>query len=314
MLLGGFTKHLLIPLPVAVTLWIAIYRRGSLVTWLACFAVGVPLGFWLISSAYPSFVDELLSPRAYSLHRTVSATVHACLRFLPLMLIGAIPLVSAMRASGRSAISPRTSLVLMYAALSLIVGAIAAGGEGVTRNAFFDLLIALTLFATFGLEWMVEHGRETRILGLSAASAVIAFLGVGTLAHAAVTAPETVRGLRDLNALEQDTRTTVEMIQRLGKGHAACETLALCYWARGPFTVDFFNYGRKLRTGAASVKSCEAALQRGEFPVLQMEPDRRHPVGTRLWPCTPAIEQYYTEAFRSRAGVLLVPKPRLARS
>jgi hypothetical protein len=301
-LLGGFTKHLLIPLPVALTLWIVLYRRERLLPWLACFAVGLPLTFWFVSSSYPAFVDELLSPRAYSLHRTVSATIHALLRFLPLLLIGAIPLTRAMRAAGRSTLSPPLTLVLMYAALSLVIGAIAAGGEGVTRNAFFDLLIALTLFAALGLERMV------------AAPAVMAYLGAGMAAYAMVTAPQTVRDLRELDAMEQDTRATVAMIQHLGKGHAACETLALCYWAHGSFTVDFFNYGRKLRTGAASVESCEQALQRGAFPVLQVEPDRRHPAGTRLWPCTPAIQQYYTEAFRSRAGTLLIPKQSLGRS
>jgi hypothetical protein len=236
------------------------------------------------------------------------------LRFLPLLLIGAIPLVRAMRTSGRSALSPRVVLVLMYAALSLIVGAIAAGGEGVSRNAFFDLLIALSLFAALGLELVVENSREEQVRRLSPAPAVVILLGIGMLAYTAAMAPRTLRDLREVDALEKDTRTTVAMIQRLGRGHAACETLALCYWAHGPFTVDFFNYGRKLRTGAASVKDCEAALERGDFPVLQMEPDRRHPAGARLWPCTPAIEQYYTEAFRSRAGVLLVPRERLARS
>jgi len=298
-LLGGFTKHLLIPLPIALTLWIAMYRRERLVTWLACFAIGLPLGFWLISSAYPAFVAELLSQRAYSLHHSVSSTIHALVRFLPLIAIGAFSLRRGQR------VTPRVALLLMYAVLSVGVGALAAGGEGVTRNAYFDLLIALTLFAACGLESMLDRGRAR----------VVAALGVGVLAFAVTTVPQTVRDLRELDALEQDTRTTVAMIQRLGQGHAACETLSLCYWARDPFTLDFFNYGRKLRTGSASLDVCEKALQSGEFPVLQLEYGRRSsPVGERLWPCTPAIHQYYTEAFRSRAGILLVPKERLARS
>jgi len=144
---------------------------------------------------------------------------------------------------------------------------------------------------------------------------VVAVMGVGVLAFAVTTVPQTMRDLRELDALERDTRATVAMIRQLGEGHAACETLSLCYWARDPFTLDFFNYGRKLRIGSASVDACEKALQSGAFPVLQLEYGRRSsPVGERLWPCTPAIHQYYTEAFRSRAGILLVPKERLARS
>jgi hypothetical protein len=141
----------------------------------------------------------------------------------------------------------------------------------------------------------------------------MALFGASMTVHAATTLPQTVRSLRDMDSLERDTRTLVAMIGQLGKGRAACETLALCYWAHGQFTLDFFNYGQKLRTGALSVKSCEAALARGEFPVLQLEVGRR-PEDDRLGPCTPAIHKYYTEAFRSRAGTLLVPKRPLARS
>jgi uncharacterized membrane protein len=298
-LLGGFTKHLLIPLPIALTLWIAMYRREHLLAWLACFAIGLPLGFWWISSAYPPFIAELLSQRAYSAHQSVSSAIHALVRFLPLIALGACSLRLGQR------LTPRVALVLMYAVLSLGVGALAAGGEGVTRNAYFDLLIAVTLLAAFGLESMLETAR----------SRVVAVMGVGVLAFAVTTVPETVRDLRELDALERDTRATVAMIQQLGQGHAACETLSLCYWARDPFTLDFFNYGRKLRTGSASLDVCEKALQSGAFPVLQLEYGRRRsPAGERLWPCTPAIHQYYTEAFRSRAGILLVPKERLSRS
>jgi hypothetical protein len=303
MLLGGFTKHLLIPLPVAVTLWMLLYRRDRVGLWALCFAVGVPLGFWLTSSRYPLFVQDLIASRVYLTHQAVSATTHALARFSPLLILGALPLLRGF--------TPQRAFVLIYLALSLVVGAIAAGGDGVARNAFFDLLIAASLFAALGLAWLWEHSREPRVLGLSAAPAAVMFLGVGMSLFAIASLPKTVRAMRAADALEQETRTTVAMIARLGKGRAACETLALCYWARGRFTLDFFNYGQKLRTGAVSVESCTAALQRGDFAVLQLETDHS-PQGRRLWPCTPAIRKYYTEAYRSQVATLLVPKQSLA--
>ena len=141
----------------------------------------------------------------------------------------------------------------------------------------------------------------------SAAPASVVALGAGIAIYAIVLIPQTVHDVRQLDSLEADTRTTIAAIQRLGKGHAACETIALCYWARGPFTMDFFNYGQKMLTGAMSVDACKAAFERGDFPVLQLEPDRKV-AGSRLWPCTPAIREFYTEAFRSRVATLLVPK------
>lgn len=315
MLLGGFTKHLLIPLPVAVSVWIALYRRDRLGLWLGCFAIGVPLGLWLTSNSYPSFLDDLLSARVYSFHRTVSSALHTILRFLPLLLLGAIPLVKGMRVRGRAELSPVLVLTLLYLVASLIIGAVAAGGDGVTRNAFFDLLIASALFATLGLDALWKHSRSSGPLGFSAAPAVMMFFGVGMALYAIALVPRTLEDMREVDALERDTRTTVAMIDRLGQGHAACETLALCYWAGGPFTVDFFTYGQKMRTGALSADTCRAALERGDYPVLQLEPARRSsPPGERLGPCTPAIDEYYTEAFRSRVATLMVPKRTPARS
>jgi hypothetical protein len=310
MLLGGFTKHLLIPLPVAVTLWLAIYRRDRLALWLACFAVGLPLGFWLTISRYPLFMVDLLSARVYDMNQWASATRHAVLRFLPLLALGAVPIVQWARAPRGTKLSPQIVLALLYVVLSLGIGSIASGGEGVSRNAFFDLLIASSLFAALGLEWLWTHSREPRVLRLSPAPALLMIAGVLLASYAMWMVPRTLSALEEADALEQDSRTMIQMIARLGKGHAACETLALCYWARTPFAVDFFNYGQKLRTGAVPVDSCTGALRRAEFPVLQLELNKH--VGYRLWPCTPAIERYYTVAYRSRAGMLLVPKTALA--
>ncbi len=156
MLFGGFTKHLLIPIPVAVTLWLAIYRRQSLLPWLACFAIGLPLGFWLILKTYPQFLGELFNARVYSGHKSLSATLHAVQRFLPLLAVGVVPLIKALRSNGVQRIDPRMTFVLLYLALSLLVGAYAAGGEGVVRNAFFDLLIASALLAALGPRMDVE--------------------------------------------------------------------------------------------------------------------------------------------------------------
>jgi hypothetical protein len=312
MLLGGFTKHLLIPLPLAVTFWMACYRREAAALWFTCLAAGVPCGLWLTWRAYPSFIDDLLSSRVYVVHQAVSATRHAVARLLPLLALGAVPIVRALRDKASGVLAPRMAFVLMYLSVSLVTGAIAGGGEGVTRNAFFDLVIASSLFAALGLEWMWNQSRQPRLVGLSAAPAAIVLLAAGTSVYAVTLVPETLHAVEQMDALEEDTRAAIQMLERLGKGRAACETLALCYWARSQFTVDFFTYGQKLRTGALPVEPCKAALQRGDFPVLQLEP-ARHPRGRRLWPCSPAIEQYYTEAFHSRIGTLLVPKSSVQR-
>lgn len=308
MLMGGFTKHLLIPLPLAATLVIAIFRRERLVLWAACFAIGVPLGFFITSQLHgQQFLQDLLLPRAYSAGRALRATIHVCTRFLPLIALAAIPLVRRRRAGANAAVRTHEGFAMLYVLLSILIGGIASGGDGVTRNAFFDLLIATSLGAAVGLHsW--QSGPDHRNTSRSTVAAgAIAFVGAAMAVYATVNLPADLIRVRELDALEKDTRSTVQMIARLGNGRAACETLSLCYWAHGAFTVDFFSYGQKLKTGALPVEDCTAALKRGAFPVVQLDP-RESRFGYRLEACAPALGRFYQVAYRSRVGTLYVPR------
>ena len=306
-LLGGFTKHMLIPAPLAVTLWLLIYRRQSLAPWLACFAVGLPLGFWLTLRTYPHFMDQLLLGRSYDFHRTISATLPVLKHVLPLLLVGALPLVGMLRRRDRFRIEPPGAFVLLYVALSFVIGAFVVGGAGINRNAFFDLFIASSLFAGLGLDKLWEPFRQRRLLRIPVASAVMVVLGAGMAIRSATAGPQTIRSLREMDDLERDTRMMVSLIGELGNGRAACETVALCYWAHERFTIDFFAYGQKLRNGIATRESCEAMFARSEFPVVQVE-SAMLGENSRLGPCAPAIGRYYTEIFHSPLGALFVPK------
>src|SRR5262249_15143686 len=151
MLMGGFTKHLLIPLPLAATLVIALFRRERLALWIACFAIGVPLGFFITSQLHgPQFLQDLLLPRAYSPERAIRSTIHVCTRFLPLIALTAIPFVQRLRTRA-APVCAHEWFTLFYVLLSIAIGGMASGGDGVTRNAFFDLLIATSLGAAAGL-------------------------------------------------------------------------------------------------------------------------------------------------------------------
>jgi hypothetical protein len=306
-LLGGFTKHLLIPVPLAVTVWLAMYRRQSLAAWVACFAIGLPLGFWLTLRSYPHFMDQLLLERVYGSHRTISATLPVLKHVLPLLIVGTLPLIGMLRRRDPFRIEAPWVFVLLYVVLSLVIGALGSGGAGVNRNAFFDLLIASSLLAGLGLERLREAHGQWRFFRAPAASVVMLVLGASMAIESATAGPQTMRSLHERDDLERDTRTMVSLIGELGGGRAACETVALCYWAHEPFTLDFFGYGQKVRSSPASRESCDAMFERGEFPVVQVESSRLSEY-SRLGPCTLAIGRYYTAVFHSRLGTLFVPK------
>src|SRR5438034_11815327 len=67
MVLAGTVKHLLIALPLAVTVWIAVYRRQVLVTWLISGAAVLGVGLALLYFTQGAvFFHDMASSRLYS--------------------------------------------------------------------------------------------------------------------------------------------------------------------------------------------------------------------------------------------------------
>jgi len=311
MLLGVFTKHLMFPLPIVTTVWIAIRHRRRMLTWLGVGVAGVVVGSALsVLCGGTRFFQELFSARAYSWTFGLSATLLDCGMLLPLLLLAALPYARALRSKEPLAEGPR--FLLPYLLLSLCVGALASGGQGIARNVFFDLVIAASLAAALGLDEMLRLAPSPRLRGVSPGVAILILLGFGIAINALVTVPKTWRAIRALGAVEHDARQTMELITRLGQGRAVCETLQLCYWARAPFTLDLFNYGQKLETGLLPVAPCVKALREGAYPVLQLESPEARTV--RLGDCGAAIQQYYIVIWRSRVGTVLVPRGTLDRA
>jgi hypothetical protein len=303
MLAGGFTKHLLVPLPVATTLWLAAHQRAQLRTWLLAGGAGLAIGCLLAAHCGgPRFWLELLSARMYSLPVAARTVLDVLRKLLPLIALSLVPYLRARRGA---ALSDAARFLWPYQALSLAIGAVACGGEGTNRNVFFDFMIASSMAAAFGLDALLRLPPWPRLRGLSPGEAVLLLLGSVMTGSALTEWPQAAHELRELDATERDTQRMVALIRQRGQSGAACEQLQLCYWAHVPFRVDFFNYGEKLRTGLLPVASCTDLLRQGAFPVLALQ----SPLGTTaaLWRCGDDIPRSYTLILRNRAGSVLVP-------
>jgi hypothetical protein len=107
--------------------------------------------------------------------------------------------------------------------------------------------------------------------------------------------------LREAQALED-----IHAIQAAGRDAVACETLALCYWAGNAFTVDFFNYGQKLRTHVVEAASCHNVFLGGPVLLLQLNAPRGDTSSFRLpRSCNDLIAQNYKPTRESIYGTLL---------
>jgi hypothetical protein len=235
--------------------------------------------------------------------RAAGHALDGCVKLAPLLALSVVPYVRAWRGA---ALSEPARFLALYLLLSLVTGALAAGGDGVVRNAFFDLLLAASLAGGLGLDELLRLPATPRLRGhIPGVAAVLGMASIAALI-AVLMLPQTVHDIRSLHAIEQDSRETTALITRLGHGRAACESLALCYWAQVPFTLDFFNYGQKLKTGSVPVSTCVAALRKRAFPVLQLaSPDG---TTTRLWRCGDEIARRYTVILQNRVGSVMVPR------
>jgi hypothetical protein len=240
MLTAGFVKHILLPIPVAASLWLLMYRREVLALWFAtCVALLVSaLVFCFAVHGSDFFEGVFHDARDWRLGRFYVAPLWFQTQ-LPLLLLGALVLPSVWRLTeGR--------LVVFYAAFSAALAICIVGGAGVAINAIFDLEIALCLIIGIGIGELDEvrprmaQGPSTARWGLL----LVLVLGVYL--------PQRLLEVRQLwkygRARESETAQEIDFLARQ-PGPVACENLSLCYWAGKGFEIDYFLLGQKLNQG-----------------------------------------------------------------
>jgi hypothetical protein len=314
MVAGGFAKHILVPLPLAVTLWLFFHDRRSFFTWLvaaAALAVGALTAATLAHG--PNFLaGVLMTPRTYSL-------VGLALGFYwmaPLAPMMGAALVLAML-DQRDA---RVRLLVLYAALAGLWGVFISSAVGVWYNAVFDLIIALAIAAGCLVGRLGGHPIAAVPLGRSAVQTAAALiLALTVLLPAPRALGRAWLSLADLGASRAQAAEDIAFIATRDGGPAMCEMLSLCYWAGKPFEVDFFSTGQKLATGLIDQAALIDLITRRHFAVIHIEGPETAvtaaaaaaPGSRRLPPViNDAISAHYmVERVSPQSGYFLVPKP-----
>jgi len=258
MLLGGLVKHNLIALPLAVTVW--LWRdRPALRTWLAASLLLVALAATALASV-PGLFESLLGSRTTSLGIAAKVTGEW-------LRIVAAPLVLGILAAQEAWRDPDGRLLALYAGLGLALGFALTTGEGVSYNAYFDLVLALCLLGPFLVS------RVAVLVPVGARVIPAGALALALLLDPLLRAPDALVGLpRRLDALARYERVTREDVAYLAArpGPAVCEALALCYWAGQPPGVDLFNAQQLFRAGRADEEALLERVAKGEFGVVHV--------------------------------------------
>lgn len=303
---AGWIKHNLFVLPLAVTLWLLLTDRAAFARWLASAALlGAASLAALALIADGAVLDGLLTPRDYSLDRLLVESREALVRVQIPLALGLLLAIFDHRCA-------ETRLVALYGGLALVIGVLLMGGYGVTKNALFDLMIALGLAAGLAFHRARGGGGATLRRPALVGATLVALLALNT----ALAAP--LYWLRALVPGYAEQIHAVERASRLDIAYLAaarepviCEALALCYWAGKRPELDPFNARQSFLAGTLDEALLLARLARREFAVVQLtklpSPERDDERFSRAFMA--ALHRHYVQARSSPNGDFFVPAP-----
>jgi hypothetical protein len=293
MVLAGLVKHNQIALPLSATLWLARVESRALRTWIAA-GIGWALVACLLLFALfgPAIFIELLAFK----RTTDTGNFYEGLRKIG--CFAALAAVALVSAPGRWR-DRRWLFFALYALFGLLFGALQRLGSGVYVNAHFDALIALSILSGIVL------GTPVASPGRMQAPAARALLLIALLLPLALVAKShVVRSLREFRDRRETAAAWNGMIGdvRAATGPVLCEVPAVCYWAGKPFSLDFFAYGQKLRTGTSPLPLANFIDHR-RAALLILDPDYDRQSGQGRLPAPfPALMRARYSVVRSVPG------------
>lgn len=256
---GGFVKHNLVALPLAITIWLFFVRPSAAGLWLAAASVWVSMGLLLTDLLHGSaaFRDILAHRRLIRIDRAPKA-LQRLVPLLPMML------VAILATPRRDDIDRPMLLVGIFLTLSIPIGVLQRLGEGVNYNAYFEALIALCL-AT-GLA--VSAAKPWPMCGRTIwPSSLILLASIPLLLTMQKNLHRASRDIADRFARAQAWQPLIAQLAA-SPGEAGCEGLPLCFWAGKPFAIDMFNLDQSILTGG-SVTGLDAVLQTDAFRTFE---------------------------------------------
>lgn len=294
-LLGAslFVKHNLLPVPIAVLVWLWWSDRSAgaraLAAFLLCSAI---LGAGSYAWFGNAFVTQISSSRAYSLEKLVSMT----LEWLPFWSIALAVTTWLVVANAQR--DSRIVLVSIYVTVATVLGVLGLGGDGVYWNAMFDAQWALALAVALAMSCANIAGRRTAL-----ALACLLPLGVA-LAGAADRHWLSPRFYLDPRWSEADSAAREIAFLRERAGPALCENLTLCFWADKAPEVDFFDLQQRVKREPRAAAGLTSRIDAEEFAAIVL--DGRAPRRDISAEVSTALARHYQVDHESQWGTFFV--------
>ena len=257
MVMAGLIKHNIIALPLAVTLWLAIYDPKQLLVWLGAVGLSVVIAaVGLIALWGFNSVESMLTPRVITVGKAATLIVELREMLPTLTVFILLCLFPRTRSPNRDL---DFSFALVFVTTSFAVAFIAYSGEGVIANAAFDVVISVVL-AIGLIVGALPAGREKTaiVVALVLAQYFMITPGIGTALGGSVS-----------TRLQRD-RLDIEYLTSQ-RGDAICTEPSLCYWAKKDFVFDSFNMDQLYTLGKRDPNALLDKLRHREIAVVVIE-------------------------------------------
>lgn len=305
MAVGGLVKHNLLALPVATVVTAAADSRRRALGVLAAGVGLVALACALLAAAYGAAVFHSI----LGAHQQATFTQFAAnLRDYVLPMAPIIALALPALLAGPEGDRGPALLIRGYAAAAFVTALLFAGGAGVSYNIFFELLLGAAILAA---DAVVRLDGSLRGTAFARSAALLPFAGTVAILLAAPYRLLQVKWdllngdfTRDAAAAAEDIR-----VLAAAPGPVACEDLALCFWARKGFELDFFNSRQAIRSGRATEAQLLEPLRQHRYGAVQIVgSDPSQPHSRVSVPFLDALNTNYTLVRRSSLGLIYEPR------
>jgi hypothetical protein len=311
---GGFVKHFLVAVPLAVSLDLLWKDRRHFMLWCVCGTVAVAL-FAGLSTWFTGGFNwlEIFTPRPYSWHNLMYVARKLLIAFKIPMAVSIIFLSKRLPTS-------QSPLLRVLGITSLAEGVIFSSGYGVSVNVYLEFTVFLGIVSGLALgRWWEWRDPRFRV----PAGAAVALLAAAPLFTRGI--PQLTEGL-DLEQSAQcyqreeaAYRLAVSYLKRT-TGPVFCEDLLLCLQAGKASAIDTFSLHSQVLAGRIDEAEFTGDIARQRFSLIelttQMHLDRDHAAFTpylinqgRFSEATLiALDRYYAPSFIGDGATLLAPR------
>lgn len=264
MISAGFIKHLLIPIPIAISLRLFFKDKKLFLRWIiiSLFMLIIAMILSYLAHGVEFINDVFRSPRTYKLGAIARIAEWLSPHFISIAF-SILLIFSTLKYRADN----NMVLLYLYLGISFFWGAYASGGGGVYYNSMFDFLIALTIvtsiaLAKFDIYVNLSNRNPKIIIGL------IIFMPV--FFHLPFKIYETKEFVANLEVEKSRVESDITFLKKF-QDPVLTENLALSYWAGKQLAYTPVNMKEKIESGFFESSIVTDLLENRYYSIIQLD-------------------------------------------